>query len=155
MPEPLRTAHPPSQLTMVWDGSCGFCRYWVTYWERMTGDEVRYAPYQEVAVQFPDLPEDIFKKAVRLIDSEGQVFSGIHAAYKTIALGESKSFWLTQYEKRGWFYRLSDRAYQWIADHRDFMMKLTHFAFGKDPNALKPFWFFYLMIATALVLLFL
>ena len=34
---------------LAYDGGCGFCAYWVRYWQRLTGERVRYAPYQEIA----------------------------------------------------------------------------------------------------------
>ena len=33
---------------LVFDGECPFCRAWVDYWKRLTGDRIDYAPYQEV-----------------------------------------------------------------------------------------------------------
>jgi predicted DCC family thiol-disulfide oxidoreductase YuxK len=31
---------------LIFDGDCGFCRIWVEYWKRLTGDLVAYGPYQ-------------------------------------------------------------------------------------------------------------
>jgi predicted DCC family thiol-disulfide oxidoreductase YuxK len=31
---------------MLFDGDCGFCRRWIGKWKELTGDRVRYAPYQ-------------------------------------------------------------------------------------------------------------
>ena len=39
--------------TLVYDGDCGICRYWVDYWRGLTGERVIYRPYQEAAVDFP------------------------------------------------------------------------------------------------------
>ena len=36
-----RTALP----LLVFDGDCGFCRYWVEYWRQLTGERVNYRPY--------------------------------------------------------------------------------------------------------------
>ena len=33
--------------TLVYDGECGICRYWVTYWQELTEDRVIYRAYQE------------------------------------------------------------------------------------------------------------
>ena len=39
--------------TLVYDGNCGICRYWVNYWQELTGDAAVYRPYQEAAADFP------------------------------------------------------------------------------------------------------
>jgi len=44
---------------LVFDGDCAFCRAWVEYWQRLTGERVRYTPYQEIDSRFPDLPQKI------------------------------------------------------------------------------------------------
>jgi predicted DCC family thiol-disulfide oxidoreductase YuxK len=45
--EPV-TINDPRPL-LIYDGDCGFCNYWVRYWQKLTGDRVAYAPYQEIA----------------------------------------------------------------------------------------------------------
>ena len=30
--------------TLVYDGDCGICRYWVTYWRDLTAERVIYRP---------------------------------------------------------------------------------------------------------------
>jgi hypothetical protein len=42
--------------TLVYDGECGICRYWVTYWQDLTEDRVIYRSYQEAATDFPSIP---------------------------------------------------------------------------------------------------
>ena len=41
---------------LAYDGGCGFCAYWVRYWQRLTGERVRYTPYQEIAADHPGVP---------------------------------------------------------------------------------------------------
>ena len=48
---------------LVYDGDCGFCTYWVRYWQQLTGDRVAYAPYQETAAQYPEIPVTAFQNA--------------------------------------------------------------------------------------------
>lgn len=147
-----RTQHPPEHFEMIWDGTCGFCKYWVINWKSKTGDKVHYAPYQKAAQRFPDIPEQYFKEAVRLIGPDGVVYSGPHAAYKSMALAGEFAWALSWYEHRVLFRTLSDTAYQWLADHRPFAMRLTKWMFGKNPVHQRPYWLFYLMIAVALAL---
>ena len=81
---------------LIYDGDCGFCKYWLRYWNRLTGDRVAYAPYQEVAAQYPEIPVAEFKRAVKYIAADGKVASGAEAALLTLSLG-GKGFWLTLY----------------------------------------------------------
>ena len=46
--------------TLVYDGECGICRYWVTYWQDLTEDRVAYRAYQEAAADFPAIPPAAF-----------------------------------------------------------------------------------------------
>ena len=55
------------QPLLIYDGDCGFCIYWVRYWQRLTGDRVTYAPYQEVAAQYPEIPIAAFQRAVQYV----------------------------------------------------------------------------------------
>jgi hypothetical protein len=32
---------PDDRPLFIFDGDCGFCRMWVEYWRRLTGDRVR------------------------------------------------------------------------------------------------------------------
>ena len=41
---------------LIYDGDCRFCIYWARYWQRLTAHRVTYAPYQEVAAQYPEIP---------------------------------------------------------------------------------------------------
>lgn len=148
-----QSSHTPGQVTLLWDGVCGFCKYWITHWRTLTGDAVAYRPYQKAMEEFPQISEQAFKKAVHLVDDTGRIFAGAHAAYKTLALAGRWTFLLRWYEAEGMFHTLSDAAYRWIAEHRSFMMKFTRFAFGKDPVHLRPLWVYYLMIVFAVVIL--
>src|SRR5262249_40104893 len=90
----LRVQTPPSKPLMVFDGDCNFCSYWVRRWQRLTGDQVDYAPSQnpEVASQFPEIPKTEFNTAVQFIETDGVVYSGAEAVFR--ALGQNpKSRW--------------------------------------------------------------
>jgi len=71
----------PSQPTLVFDGECSFCRVWIEYWRKLTGDRVRYTSYQEISQEiggrFPDSPRKDFASAVTLFLPSGEVRSTI------------------------------------------------------------------------------
>ena len=41
--------------TLVYDGDCGICGYWVQYWRDLTSGRVVFRPYQEAAKDFPSI----------------------------------------------------------------------------------------------------
>ena len=54
---------------LVFDGDCGFCRFWIARWQCRTGDRLEYQPYQsdEIARRFPDLSRERCSRAVQLV----------------------------------------------------------------------------------------
>jgi len=56
---------------LIFDGDCGFCRVWVEYWKRLTGNHLKYEPYQKVADRFPDVPRERFAHSVHLALPDG------------------------------------------------------------------------------------
>ena len=70
---------------LVFDGDCLFCRSWVEYWKDLTGDQVGYSSFQEVGERFPQVSHQQFRSAVQLILPDGEVRSGAHAVFTTLA----------------------------------------------------------------------
>lgn len=138
---------PHSKPIMVWDGSCGFCKYWTSRWAKFTGSKVNYEPYQTAAERFEDIDIMHFKQASRLIESDGSVYSGPRSAYRTFTYGSKWAFLDKWYESKPWFESLSDKAYNFIEKNRNFLFKLTKAMFGSDPNEVRPFWIVYLGVA--------
>lgn len=140
-----KTSNPPKQPLFIWDGECGFCKYWIIVWKSKTVG-LTYRTFQEVASEFPDIPLKEFKKASRLIEADGSVFSGPDSAYRTFwYLKNPKKHWHRQYESAGIFQKISDHTYNWIAKNRPLMMKLTLAFWGKNPLRRKPYWILWLM----------
>lgn len=150
------TQYPPKKPLMVWDGNCGFCAYWVTRWQKITGPFIDYQPYQEAAEDFPDIERKHFQEASRLIDTEGRIYSGPRSAYRSFTYGRSNwSFLDRWYANKSWFQQLSDRLYQWVAKNRSTLFKITKACFGRDPEQVRPFWVIYVaVLAYFLYLLF-
>ncbi|HVN64828.1 MAG TPA: hypothetical protein VMT58_09345, partial [Candidatus Binataceae bacterium] len=67
------TTMDPSRPLLIYDGDCGFCRYWVRYWEALTRDKVAYAPYQEVGAQYPQIPIHEFENAIQYVGPDGKI----------------------------------------------------------------------------------
>jgi predicted DCC family thiol-disulfide oxidoreductase YuxK len=120
----------PQRPFLVFDGKCSFCGVWIEYWKRLTGDQVQYAPYQEVAGQFPDIPQKDFAAAVKLILPDGEVHSGAHAVFSTLALLPGKRWMSWCYEYIPPFAILSEAAYGLIARHRSLGYWVTRLLWG-------------------------
>jgi predicted DCC family thiol-disulfide oxidoreductase YuxK len=116
---PLTVANPPAEKPlMIYDGECAFCRKWIGRWHNVTEDRIDYAPSQEVASRFPEIPESDLKGAVQLILPNGEVFSGAAAAFKTLALS-GRGAWLFKLHCRvRLFAILADALYAFIARRR-------------------------------------
>src|SRR6056297_2432479 len=137
---------------MVWDTHCKFCFYWIVRWNKMTGDSIEYRPYTEVSQAYPDIEVKAFQRAVRLIETDGTIYSGAGAAYRSFTYG-TRWVWLWEfYRGQRWFRNLSDAVYDWIAKNRPFMLKVTHLFFGKNPERSRPYWLVYIVLIGVVVL---
>ncbi len=121
----------PDRPTLIYDGDCGFCRIWIDYWQRLTGDHVRYQPFQTSADQFPHIPRTAFESAVHLIWPDGHFASGAQAVFETLAVTPGRAGWLWLYRRMPGFAPVSERAYRLIAAHRDFFYWMTRLLWGK------------------------
>jgi predicted DCC family thiol-disulfide oxidoreductase YuxK len=146
-----KTAYPPTHPILVWDGECKFCKWWKTRWELKTKNQLDFKTYQEVASQFQDIPLKEFKKASRLIETDGAVYSGPDSAYRSLYISGNKK-WHHWYSKNSWFEKLSDLGYNHIAKNRNFYYKATVILFGKDPVKPKLYWFYYLLLLILLII---
>lgn len=115
-----------SKLLLVYDNDCDFCRYWIAQWQHITGDRVDYAPYQEVAAEFPDIPLSAFENSVQLILQNGTVLSGAEAVLRALNNG----FLLWCYNRLPGFAGVSEGTYRLVAQHRPFFSALTRWFWG-------------------------
>jgi len=116
---------------LIYDGDCGFCKVWIARWKLFTGDKVDYAPYQEVASQFPQIPVDDFRESVQFVDADGTISKAAEAVFRSLTYA-NKKWMLWCYENipgvaaiSGWFYQL-------VAGHRDFFFAITRFLWGEN-----------------------
>ena len=146
---------PENKPVMIWDGTCGFCKYWITYWHRLTQDKIDYESFQTAAERFKDIDLVHFKQASRLIETDGKVYSGPRSAYRTFTYGSKFAFLDRWYQNYRLFEKISDRIYQLVASNRNFFFRLTKAMFGSNPNELRPFWFVYLCVIVYLIYIYL
>jgi hypothetical protein len=84
---------------------------------------VDFAPSQEVADKFPEIPREAFSQAVQLVRGDGSVTSGARAVFET--LGRERL-----YESSVVVAGLADRAYRFVAHRRSLFYWLTRLTFG-------------------------
>jgi predicted DCC family thiol-disulfide oxidoreductase YuxK len=123
--------HPLSSL-LIYDGDCRFCLYWVHYWKVLTGDLVTYAPYQEVADRFPEIPLSDYQRAVQYIAPDGSVASGAEACFLTLSQVKGKRFWLALYRRLPGFAAITEFVYALVASHRSALHRPTRWLWGPD-----------------------
>jgi len=115
-----------SKPLLVYDNACDFCRYWIAQWQHITGERIDYAPYQEVASQFPEIPLSVYESSVQLILEDGTVFSGAEAVF--CALDNRVLCWC--YDRLPGFARVSEGVYRLVAQHRPVFSALTRWFWG-------------------------
>ena len=128
----MPTDSPRTVPLMVFDGDCSFCRLWIAYWRNLTSGTIDYAPYQETAGRFPDIPLENFKRAVQLILPDGEVLSAAQAVARSLAdVPEYGWMWWTYHHVPG-FAALAELLYRCVAAHRSAAYHATVFFWGKD-----------------------
>ena len=121
--------------TLIYDGDCGICRYWVDYWRGLTGERVIYRPYQEAAVDFPAIPLEAFQQAIQLIEPDGKVYSGAAASYRVLRHAPGRAAWWWLYAYVPGFAAVSEWSYAFIARRRGLLNRVSKLLWGP---ALEP-----------------
>jgi predicted DCC family thiol-disulfide oxidoreductase YuxK len=133
MPAQLpRAANPPSKPLLVWDGECHFCRRWIERWREITHGEVDYETSQDVAGRFPEIPCDQFERSVILIESDGAVFTGAEAVFRSLRCRSSKKWFAWSYYHVPGFGPISEAFYKFTAMNRRFASAVTRLLWGND-----------------------
>ena len=133
MPGPThQVANPPSKTLLVYDGDCRFCKLWIARWREITTGAVDYEELQDAAVRFPEVPRAAFEQAIKLIETDGRVFSGAEAVYRSLGRGGGSGFGRWSFEHVPGFAPVSNFAYAFIARHRELAHTVTSLFWGED-----------------------
>lgn len=121
----------PVKPLLIFDGDCHFCRLWIVRWQEATGDAVDYAPWQEVAQRFPEIPPEDFTRSVVLVEPDGGVFRGAEAVLRSLAQdnGRSASYWC--YRHIPGFAPVAELFYRVVAGNRRVGSFLTRLLWGR------------------------
>jgi len=136
----LRVSNPPPKPLMIWDGECHFCKKWIERWRQITEGKVDYATYQEAAHQFPEIPVEQFKRAVALIEPDGETFFAAEAVYRSLRYRPSRKWLAWSYNHIPGFAAISETSYKFIARHRSLGSTVTRLLWGKDVRPPTYFW---------------
>lgn len=150
-----KTKYPPKiKPVLIWDGECGFCKFWVIRFGTFTKDKIVFQTYQKTAGQYLDIPIKEFKKASRLIEVDGSIYNGPDSLYRSLEHSNEQTWpWHRWYCRHIWFTKLSDFGYNLIAKNRPLMFFLTKTLFGKRPEKFRLYWVIYLLLISILVLI--
>ena len=136
----IRVSNPPPKPLMIWDGDCYFCKRWVERWREITAGKVDYAPYQEAAARFPEIPVEQFKRAVAFMEPDGEAFSAAEAVYRSLRYRSSRQWLAWSYDHVPGFAAISETAYKFIAHNRSLGSTVTRLLWGNDVRPPTYFW---------------
>lgn len=121
---------PTPRPVLVYDGDCAFCRYWVDYWRRMTGEAIEYQPWQSVAARYPMVAGADFARAIYLFEPDGRMHRGAAAAFEVLARVPGRGLWRRAYRQLPGFAPLSEAAYAFVARHRVAAARVSRLMWG-------------------------
>src|SRR5438876_1886105 len=130
-PHRLVRAAPPEPL-LIFDGDCHFCRRWIERWNDLTGGAVDYAPFQEVAQLFPEISHDDFERSVQFIETDGRVFKGADAVFRSLGRKPGRKWMTWCYEHLPGFAVITEAGYRLVARHRRTASFFTRLLWGND-----------------------
>jgi predicted DCC family thiol-disulfide oxidoreductase YuxK len=120
---------------LIFDGDCSFCRRWVGRWRALTGDAIEFAPSQEAAPRFPQIPKEAFDESVWLVEPDGKVTGAAGAVFRSLRLAGQKRHLLWAYEHVPGVAGVSEWLYERVARNRGTLDKLDLWLI---PNPLDP-----------------
>ena len=121
--------------TLIYDGDCGICRKWVTYWEGLTGARVIYRAYQDAAQDYPDIPIDTFRHAIQFVETDTRVYSGAAATYRVLRYAPGRQGWWWIYAHVPGFAPVAEWVYAFFARRRDLLSRVTRLLWGTTLEA--------------------
>jgi predicted DCC family thiol-disulfide oxidoreductase YuxK len=132
--ESFRVASPPARPLVLFDGDCGFCRFWIARWRGLLEGRVDFAPFQDEANRFPEVPREAFARAVRLVEPDGRVSGGAEAVFRALSRRPGGARWLRAYRGLPGFAPVAEIVYRAIAAHRGAAGWLTARLWRPDPS---------------------
>jgi predicted DCC family thiol-disulfide oxidoreductase YuxK len=119
--------NPVGIPVLIYDGDCGFCRYWLARLRRRVGERMEYLPFQDpqIPVRFPHLSISRLKESVHVVAVDGTLYKGARAVFEALALGGMK-LPIRAYRWVPGGALLSEAAYRFVARRRKFFGRFQH-----------------------------
>jgi predicted DCC family thiol-disulfide oxidoreductase YuxK len=108
----------PDRPVAIFDGRCSFCRIWVEYWKRLTGDAVSFTASEDAGDR------------IQLTQPDGQVLAGAHAVFEILGYSPDHRWMLWLYLHLPGFPAATEALYRFISAHRDAGYRWTRILFG-------------------------
>ena len=121
----------PLEPELLYDGDCGFCGYWVRYWQRLTGDKVRYRPFQEALPGYTDLSAEECQRAVQLLEPDGRRSSGAEASFRVLAYGGC-GVYAAVMSRSQWVKRAAEATYTFVSRRRESAAHVARALWGPE-----------------------
>lgn len=105
--------------TLIYDGSCGFCRRWVERvrrWDRHQLLEMVSYQTPDLEARFPGVSRDECRQRIHLIDASGAVYRGAAAGREVLRRLPAGWLWTLAFHIPGGLW-IAERVYAWIT-HR-------------------------------------
>jgi predicted DCC family thiol-disulfide oxidoreductase YuxK len=112
---------------LVFDGECGFCRYWVARLRARAGDRVDFIPLQDpyIASAVPELRDENLNGSVHFRDPEGHVSAAAEATFRVLEIAGVR-FPLRAYLRVPGVAAVCEATYRFVARHRGFFGRFQH-----------------------------
>src|SRR5258708_754296 len=122
----------PDTSLLIFDGECHFCRRWVERWRELTQGAVEYAPFQEAATRFPEIPREDFAQALHFIEKNGTVYRGAEAVFRSLTTVRGRRALVWCYDHLPGFAPITEAAYRVIARNRRLASFSTRLLWGNE-----------------------
>src|SRR5690349_15587087 len=142
---------------LVYDGECGFCRFWVARWRHVTLDRVDYEPWQSAASRHPEIPRERFAESVQWIGADGSRAAGAEAIFRALACAPGRGAPLWLYRRAPAFAAASEAIYRAVAARRPALSRITRWLWGGSavpPPLTRTAWLFLRMMGVVYAIAF-
>lgn len=105
--------------TLIYHGSCGFCRRWVERVQRWDRHQrLDFLPFQspDLATRFPQVSLKACRQRMHLVDEQGNVFAGAAAGREVLRRLPFGGLWTLPFRVPG-VLAIAEPIYVWIT-HR-------------------------------------
>src|SRR6185295_4728645 len=124
MPSSGQISVRPLKPLAVFDGDCGFCRFWVERWRTKVSDRVQFEPLQTASSWINEVPRERFEEALHLIESNGAVYSGGDAVLRILNYARGWTWLAQSLERDAICLEVIDWGYRFVANHRSLFSTL-------------------------------